>query len=599
MMEFCVPPAVTVADRANLTDPVWDNAERFPDAVQFVRTTEHRDRVDVGCRQFRDEVVAVARGLVAAGVRPGMRIGLLSQTRYEWTLVDYAIWAAGAISVPMYETSSPEQVRWMLSDADTTACVVETDAHARMLAGMRDGLPGLREVWQIDAGDLDGLAARGDRVDPGELDARRAAVNAGDLATIIYTSGTTGRPKGCMLTHRNLYFDVANAVAALPDIFHEGASTVLFLPLAHAFARLIQLGGVQTRTRLAHSAGMENLTGELQQLRPTFLLCVPRVLEKVYRDAASKARAERKNWVFTRADRLAVRYSQALQDPSGPGPLLRLRHRVFDRLVYRKLRAALGGRCRLAISGGAPLDARLAHFFRGAGVTVLEGYGLTETSAAVAANQPDATRIGTVGRPLPGVTVRVAGDGEVLVKGDMVFQGYWNNADATGEALTADGWLHSGDLGELATDGYLSVTGRKKDIIVTAAGKHVVPGALEERVRSHALVDQCVVVGDRRPFVAALVTIDQQEWPNWLAAHQRDSTTSVAQLRDDPALRADIQTAVDEANRQVSHPEAIKQFRILPANLTEANAELTPTLKVKRESVQEKYHADIAAMYGS
>jgi len=598
MVEFCVPPAVTVTDRANLTDPVWDNAERFPDAVQFVRTTD-RGRIEVGCRQFRDEVVAVARGLVAAGVRPGMRIGLLSRTRYEWTLVDYAIWAAGAISVPMYETSSPEQVRWMLSDADTTACVVETDAHARMLAGIRDGVPGLREVWQVDAGDLDELTARGDRVDPGELDARRAAVNAGDLATIIYTSGTTGRPKGCMLTHRNLSFDVANAVAALPDIFHEGASTVLFLPLAHAFARLIQLGAVQTRTRLAHSAGMENLTGELQQLRPTFLLCVPRVFEKVYQGAASKARADGKNWVFTRADRLAVHYSQALQDPSGPGPLLRLRHRVFDRLVYRKLRAALGGRCRLAISGGAPLEARLTHFFRGAGVTVLEGYGLTETSPAVTSNLPDAIRIGTVGRPLPGVTVRVADDGEVLVKGDLVFQGYWNNADATEEALTADGWLHSGDLGELAADGYLSITGRKKDIIVTAAGKHVVPGVLEERVRSHALVDQCVVVGDRRPFVGALVTIDQQEWPNWLAAHQRDSTTSVAQLRDDPALRADIQTAVDEANRQVSHPEAIKQFRILPVNLTEANAELTPTLKVKREAVQEKYHADIAAMYGS
>jgi len=598
-VEFCVPPAVTVNDRANLIDPVWDNAERFPDAVQFVRTTEHRGHIDVGCRQFRDEVVAVARGLVAAGVRPGMRIGLLSRTRYEWTLVDYAIWAAGAISVPMYETSSPEQVRWMLSDADTTACVVETDAHARMLAGIRDGVPGLREVWQVDAGDLDELTARGDRVDPGELDARRAAVNAGDLATIIYTSGTTGRPKGCMLTHRNLYFDVANAVAALPDIFHEGASTVLFLPLAHAFARLIQLGAVQTRTRLAHSAGMENLTGELQQLRPTFLLCVPRVFEKVYQGAASKARADGKNWVFTRADRLAVHYSQALQDPSGPGPLLRLRHRVFDRLVYRKLRAALGGRCRLAISGGAPLEARLTHFFRGAGVTVLEGYGLTETSPAVTSNLPDAIRIGTVGRPLPGVTVRVADDGEVLVKGDLVFRGYWNNADATAEALTADGWLHSGDLGELAADGYLSITGRKKDIIVTAAGKHVVPGVLEERVRSHALVDQCVVVGDRRPFVGALVTIDQQEWPNWLAAHQRDSTTSVAQLRDDPALRADIQTAVDEANRQVSHPEAIKQFRILPVNLTEANAELTPTLKVKREAVQEKYHADIAALYGA
>lgn len=599
MVEFCVPPAVTVTDQANLTDPVWTNAERFPDTVQFVRATECRTSPEIGCRQFRDEVVAVARGLVAAGVQPRMRIGLLSRTRYEWTLFDYAIWAAGAISVPMYETSSPEQVRWMLSDTDAMACLVETDAHASILAGIRDRLPGLREVWQIDAGDLDDLIARGDRVDPAEIDARRAAVTADDLATVVYTSGTTGRPKGCMLTHRNLYFDVANAVAVLPDLFHEGASTVLFLPLAHAFARLTQIGAVQTRTRLAHTAEMENLSDVLQRLRPTFLLCVPRVFEKVYQGAASKARADRKNWVFTRADRVAVAYSKALQDPSGPGPLLRLRHLVFDRLVYRKLHAALGGRCRHAISGGAPLDARLAHFFRGAGVSVLEGYGLTETSPAVAANLPDATRIGTVGRPLPGVTVRVADDGEVLVKGDVVFQGYWNNAGATDEAMTTDGWLRSGDLGDLGADGYLSITGRKKDIIVTAAGKHVVPGVLEERVRTHPLIDQCVVIGDRRPFVAALVTIDQQEWPTWLAAHQRASTTSVAQLRDDSALRADIQTAVDEANKQVSHPEAIKQFRILPANLTEANAELTPTLKVKREAVQEKYQSDIAAIYGS
>jgi long-chain acyl-CoA synthetase len=607
--EFCVPPAVTVADAANLTDPVWDNAETVPGTVQFVRCTPGGSQssgngasdatgwTDVTCRQFRDEVIAVARGLVAAGIEPGMRVGLLSKTRYEWTLIDYAIWAAGAVSVPMYETSSADQVAWILSDSGATACLVETNEHGLILAGIRDRLPALREVWQIDAGDLGGLITRGDAVDPTEIDVRREAVKAGDLATIIYTSGTTGRPKGCMLTHRNMNSDMANAVAALPNLFNEGASTLLFLPLAHAFARLIQIGVVQTRTKMAHSAEMENLTNQLQRFRPTFVLSVPRVFEKVHHGAAQKAQAERKGRIFEQAERTAVAYSEALETPSGPALRLRLQHLVFDRLVYRKLRAALGGRCRDAISGGAPLNARLGHFFRGVGVTILEGYGLTETSAAATANLPTATRIGTVGRPLPGVTIRVAEDHEILIKGELVFQGYWNNPEATGEALTGDGWFHSGDLGELDGEGFLAITGRKKEIIVTAAGKHVVPAMLEERVRAHPLVSQCLLVGDRQPFVAALVTIDQEAWPKWLAEHGRPTTTSVAEMRDDQALRAEIQTAIDEANKPVSHPEAIKKFRILPQDFTEANGQLTPTLKVKREVVQKNYAAEIAAIY--
>jgi long-chain acyl-CoA synthetase len=328
------------------------------------------------------------------------------------------------------------------------------------------------------------------------------------------------------------------------------------------------------------------------------VLSVPRVFEKLHHAAAQRARGGRQAGIFRRAERVAIAYSQALETPSGPGWYLRARRAVFDRLVYRKLRASFGGRCRHAISGGAPLDARLGHFFRGAGLTILEGYGLTETSAAVTANLPTATRIGTVGQPLPGVAVRIDADGEVLVKGDMVFQGYWKATEAIGEVLTADGWLRTGDVGELDPDGYLHITGRKKEIIVTAAGKHVAPQLLEERVSAHPLVSHSLLVGDRRPFVGALVTIDPESWPKWLAEHGRPASTDVGEMREDQTLRAEVQTAVDEANRAVSHPEAIKKFRILPEDFSEAEGTLTPTLKVRRDVVQDRYAQDIAAIYG-
>jgi long-chain acyl-CoA synthetase len=512
-------------------------------------------------------------------------------------VIDYAILAAGAVTVPMYETSSADQVAWILSDSGATACFIETDEHAAMMAGLRDRLPALRETWRIDAGDLGRLTARGDAVDPAEIDARRQAISGHDLATVIYTSGTTGRPKGCMLTHRNMCSAVTNAVAVLPDLFNVGASTVLSLPLAHAFARLIQLGAVQTRTTMGHVAEVSDLTGDLQRLRPTFLLSVPRVFEKLHSGAAQKAQADGRGRVFGWAERVAVAYSEALERPSGPGLLLRLQRWVFDPLVYRKLRAALGGRCRHAIAGGAPLNVRLGHFFRGVGITVLEGYGLTETSAAGTVNRPDAVRMGTVGQPLPGVAVRVDADGEILLRGDVVFQGYWNAREATDEALTTDGWFRTGDLGELDGDGFVRITGRKKEMIVTAAGKHVVPATLEERVRAHPPIGHAVVVGDRRPFVGALVTIDREAWPRWLAEHGRDTATDVEEMRDDPALRADVQGAVDEANTAVSHPEAVKKFRILPDDFTETNGALTPTLKVKRDVVQDRYAREIDAIY--
>ncbi|MGC4896904.1 AMP-dependent synthetase/ligase [Micromonospora sp. DT31] len=598
MREFSVPPIVTVGDAANLTDPVWDNAEVAPDAVQFLRPgAAPGTRDEVTCRQFRDEVVAVARGLVAAGVSPGDRVALMSRTRYEWTLVDYAIWAAGAVTVPIYETSSAEQAAWILGDSGAVAVVVESTAHATLVAGVRDRLPELREVWQIELGAVDDLVAAGASVDPTEIETRRAALKADDLATIIYTSGTTGRPKGCILTHRNIYSDIANAVPVLPNLFRAGASTLLFLPLAHAFARLIQVGVVQARATMAHCADTKDLIAELQDVKPTFVLSVPRVFEKVYNGARQKAESEGKGKIFDRAERVAIAWSEALETPSGPGLALRAQHALFDKLVYRKLRAAMGGRCRDAISGGAPLGARLGHFFRGVGVTICEGYGLTETSPAAAANLPTGTRMGTVGRPLPGVTIRIDEDGEILISGDIVFPGYWHNEAATAEALTDDGWFRTGDLGRLDEDGYLSITGRKKEIIVTAGGKNVAPAVLEDQVRAHPLISQCVVVGDRQPFIAALVTIDEEALPKWLAGRGLPETTSVAELREDAALRAEVQSAIDQANQAVSKAEAIKVFRILPQDFTETTGELTPSLKVKRQIVHKTYAAEIADIY--
>jgi long-chain acyl-CoA synthetase len=600
--EFSVPPVASVGDAANLTDPVWDNAVHAPGVVQFARRGGNSGQSgdgwqDVTCAQFRDEVVGVAAGLIASGVRPGDRIGLLSKTRYEWTLIDYAIWAAGAVTVPIYETSSAEQIAWILADSGAVACFVETAAHQQEVQGVRGQLAELGQVWQIEAAALDELTAAGAEVSATEVERRRQGVRADDLATVIYTSGTTGRPKGCMLTHRNIYSDIANALPVLSELLHEGASTVLFLPLAHSFARLIQVGVVGSRTRMGHLPDVHNLATDLAEFRPTFLLAVPRVFEKVYNGARQRAHAEGKGAIFDMADRTAVAYSEALDTPGGPGPLLRLRHRLFDRLVYTRLRAAIGGRCSHAISGGAPLGPRLAHFFRGIGLLIFEGYGLTETSPAIAVNRQAAIRIGTVGRPLPGVTVRIADDGEILVNGDLVFTGYWNNEQATAEVLDADGWLHSGDLGHLDDDGYLSITGRKKEIIVTAGGKNVAPAVLEDRLRAHPLISQCMVVGDRKPFIGVLITIDEESWPKWLADHGRPAGTSVADLRDDEALRADLQAAVDDANRAVSKAEAIKVFRVLPRDWTEETGEITPSLKVKRSVVMKQYADEIAAIY--
>jgi long-chain acyl-CoA synthetase len=588
--EFSVPPVVTIGDNATLVDPLWDNAAEAPDAVQFARRVDGAWQ-DVTCAQFLEEVVAVARGLLAAGIEPGDRVGLMSKTRYEWTLVDYAIWSCGAVTVPVYETSSAEQVAWILEDSGAVACFVETAAHQTIVTGVRE----FDHLWRID--DLDGLVAAGSAVSRDVVERRRADAKADDLATIIYTSGTTGRPKGCMLTHRNMYSDIANAIPGLSSLFHEGSRTLLFLPLAHSFARLIQIGVVQARATMGHTPDVKNLVADLKEFQPTFVLSVPRVFEKVYNTAKQTARADGKGAIFDRAERVAIAFSEARDTPRGPGLALRAQHALFDRLVYGKLRAAFGGHCRRAISGGAPLGNRLAHFFRGMGVNIFEGYGLTETSPATNVNLEDAQKIGTVGRPLPGVTVRIDDDGEILIQGEIVFQGYWKNEAATAEAVDGDGWFHTGDIGELDDDGYLRITGRKKELIVTAGGKNVAPAVLEDRVRAHALVSQCVVIGDRMPFIAALITIDPEALPAWAKDHGRAAGADMAELVDDEDLRKEIQLAIDEANLAVSKAESIRTFRILPRDFTEATGELTPSLKVKRNVVLKEYADVITAIY--
>ncbi len=594
MREYSTPLDVEVPTSGSLTDHIVANATERPDAASFTRRTDAGWR-DVTSADFLRDVRAVARGLLAAGTEPGDRVGLLSKTRYEWTLLDYAIWYAGAVTVPIYETSSAEQIAWILSDAGARSVVVESEAHRARVHEVRAGLPALAHVWSIDDGAVDALAAGGTGVSDDELERRRSSVSPDSTATLIYTSGTTGRPKGCVLSHGNFMSEVEAAVGELHELFAlDDASTLLFLPLAHVFARVIQVGAVRAGVRLGHSADVKNLLSDLGEFRPTFILAVPRVFEKVFNTASQTAAADGKGRAFDAAADVAMAYSRAL-DRGRPGPWLRARHSVFDRLVYRRLREALGGRCSHAVSGGAPLGERLGHFYRGIGVTVLEGYGLTETTAALTMNLPDALKIGSVGRPLPGTTVRVAADGELMARGGQVFQGYWHDDSASAEVLDAAGWLRTGDLGEIDDEGFVRITGRKKEILVTAGGKNVAPAVLEDRVRAHHLVSQCMVVGDGQPFVAALVTIDAEAFRDW--AQRTGKSGRVADNTEDPDLRAEVQAAVDGANRAVSQAESIRKFVILPADWTEEGGELTPSLKVRRNVVLAKFRADVARLY--
>jgi long-chain acyl-CoA synthetase len=597
VLEFGIPSLIEVPDDAGLADVVFSRAAADPEEVMLRRRVTGGDWRDVSAAQFRAEVTGLAKGLIAAGIQPGDRVALLSRTRYEWTLADYAIWAAGAVTVPVYETSSAEQVEWIVSDSGARAAIAESDAHAEIIASLRDRLPELSQVWRISG--LDELTATGADVADDELSRHRTSRRASDLATIIYTSGTTGRPKGCELTHRNLLGAVRNAVhGALPELFEmTDSSTLLFMPLAHVFARIIEIGCLESGAVLGHWEDIGTVAAGLREYRPTFLLAVPRVFEKVYNTAQQQASASpAKSKIFAAAAATAIAYSQAA-DSGGPGLGMQLRHALFDRLVYTKLRAAVGGKVQYAVSGGAPLGDRLGHFFRGAGLTVLEGYGMTETSAAATVNKPSRNKVGTVGQPLPGVSARIADDGEIELRGSINFAGYWQNPTATSEVLDGDGWLHTGDLGSLDEEGFLRVTGRKKELIVTAGGKNVAPAVLEDRLRAHPLISQVMVVGDNQPFIACLITLDPEALEPWKQQHGKPADATPADLANDPDLIADIQAAVDEANKAVSRAESIRKFVILPVDFTTDNGYITPSLKVKRAVVAKDFAADIDALY--
>ena len=592
----------------SLADIVPGHAGRTPDRV-LVSRREGTGWRGVTAAELHAEVTDLALGLLAAGVGEGDRVVLMAKTRYEWTLVDLAVWCVGAVTVPVYETSAGDQLAWILADSEAVAAVVETAAHATLLdrvVAVGDGTP--PTTWSIDvvAGrtNLADLAEAGrahdDEQSQAELTRRQDALTLDSPATLIYTSGTTGRPKGCTLTHGNFLAEVTSAIEALPELFEQpDGSTLLFLPLAHVFGRMIQVAVLHKGVHLAHS-DIARITRDLPSFRPTFVLAVPRVFERVHDTAKRKADAAGKGKVFDLAVSTAILYSQALERRQrggrGPGPVLRLQRTVMDRLVYGKIRDAFGGRTEWAISGGAALGPRLGHFFRGVGVTVLEGYGLTETTAAATVNTRSASRVGSVGRPLPRFEVRIAESGEVQVRGGHVFGGYWRNPEASEAVLDSDGWFSTGDLGSLDEDGFLTITGRAKDILVTSSGKNVAPGPLEDILRSHPLVSQAVVVGDGRSSVGALLTLDPDSVTDWLGRAGRPDVP-LASLTDDPALLIELRTAVAAANATVSSAEGIKHLRVLPVDLTEASGHLTPSLKVKRSVVMTDFAAEVEAMY--
>ncbi|MCB7138288.1 AMP-dependent synthetase/ligase [Cellulosimicrobium marinum] len=599
MTEHVSPSLVEVSPRATISTLLDDRVARDPRAV----VVERRDTAGsawatMTAEQFADDVLAVARGLVARGVAPGEHVAIMSRTRYEWTLLDFAAWAVGAVPVPVYETSSADQVHWICSDADVRVAFVEDAALAATVESVRGDLPGLREVLVVDGGALDDLRAAGAAVPAEDVQQRRDAQRADDLATIIYTSGSTGRPKGVELTHRNFVHLALNGRAGLTEILDApGARTLLFLPLAHVFARFIQVVVVASDAVLAHSSDTKNLVADLGTFRPTFLLAVPRVFEKVYNSAEQKARAGGKAKPFHWATKVAIAWSRAQDTSRGPSLVLSAQHAIADRLVYRTLRSAMGGQLTHSISGGAPLGERLGHFFRGVGLRILEGYGLTETTAPTAVNLPGLTKVGTVGPAFPGTALRIDDDGELLVQGDHVFRGYRNRPDLTAEALQ-DGWFRTGDLGSFDADGYLSITGRKKEIIVTAGGKNVAPAVLEDRLRAHPLVSQVVVVGDQRPFIGALVTLDHEMLPGWLSSHGLPDM-DVATAAQDPQVLAALDRAVAHANEAVSRAESIRKISVLDTDFTEDNGYLTPSLKVKRTRVIADFTDTVDALYGA
>ena len=599
MRDFSVPATFTVGEHDSIVSSVYSHERDNPEHPIFQRLVDG-NWVDVTCGQVAGQIRSAAQGLIAQGVEAGDRVAVLSATRYEWPILDFAILSVGAVTVPIYETSSDDQVQFVLADSGAVAVFAETDAHVTRIEALQDTLPQLRKVYCIEGtgtSALEELAEAGRQVDAGAVDERFAAIKSADPATLIYTSGTTGRPKGCQLTHSNLLHEIRGAKACFPDHLAKGEKLLVFLPLAHVLARALTISAFANGVTLGFTSDIKNLVPMLAVFKPTLVVSVPRVFEKVYNTAEQNAQSGGKGKIFAAAADVAIEWSKA-QDTGGAGLLLKLKHTVFDKLVYSKLRAALGGECHAAISGGAPLGARLGHFYRGAGLSIYEGYGLTETSAAITVNRVGELRVGSVGKLLPGNSMQLGEDGELLVKGGVVFSGYWGNETETDAVFSGD-WFHTGDLGAIDDDGFLSIVGRKKEIIVTAGGKNVAPALLEDRLRAHPLISQAMAVGDNQPFIATLITIDPEAFPGWKERHGKNAEASVADLTTDPDLCVEVELAVKEANQAVSKAEQIRKFRILPVDFTEETGELTPTLKVKRKIVAEKFAADIDALYSN
>ncbi|MEY4020753.1 MAG: hypothetical protein RL484_905 [Actinomycetota bacterium] len=593
MNEVTNPAIIPAATAGNLTNLISERAWFEPDRITMSRPLGDGWK-PLTARQVEEEIRATAKGLVAAGIQIGDRVAIMARTRYEWTILDFAIWFAGGCVVPIYETSSAEQVDWILNDSGSVGLIVETPAHRELVAPV---LPShTKHVWVMTEDVLATLRKAGQNVSDDEIDSRRKALVPETLATLIYTSGTTGRPKGVQLTHGNFLAECGNVVEGASDLFLKpGGSTLLFLPVAHVFGRMVEIGAIHAGLHLAHcSDPVGRLQPDLASFKPSFVLAVPRIFEKIYNGAEAKADAAGKGKIFRKAAEVAIAYSEA-KDKRGFNPLLTLKHGLFDKLVYSKIRAAMGGAVEAAISGGAPLGARLGHFYRGAGITILEGYGLTETTAGATLNLTKNIRVGSVGRPIPGTSIKIADDGEVLIKGPIVMRGYWQNDSANQEVFEGQ-WFRSGDLGRLDDEGFLYITGRKKELIVTAGGKNVAPAVLEDRLRAHPLVSQCMVVGDNQPFIASLITIDQDMLKGWIAANNKTGAT-IETLIHDPDLIAVIQTAVDEANKAVSKAESIRKFEILANDFTIAGGELTAKLSLKRHVIGQKYAAEITALF--
>lgn len=595
MKEFFVPAVVTPDPEANATDLLLDRVRLTPNDALFALPTADGGWSDVSTAEFHRQVVALAKGFIAAGVKPGDKIGFICKTRYEWTLVDFATWFAGAALVPIYETSAPTQIQYILDDSEAHHMIVETADHFARFDEVASDLPHIGHVWQMHLGDLEKLASTGTGVTDDELEARRKAAKGSDLATLIYTSGSTGTPKGCILTHSNFVELARNAAVAMKEVVEPGASTLLFITTAHVFARFISILGVHTGVKVGHQADTKQLLPALGSFKPTFLLAVPRVFEKVYNSAEQKAEAGGKGKIFRTAADTAVAYSKALD--AGSVPLgLKLRFTLFDKLVYSKLKTAMGGRVVYAVSGSAPLGLRLGHFFRALGIRILEGYGLTETTAPATVNLVSRFKIGTTGPALPGIGVKIAEDGEILVRGINVFAGYWKKPEATAEVMEGE-WFRTGDIGSLDDEGYLTITGRKKEIIVTAGGKNVAPAALEDPIRSNPIVGQVVVVGDQKPFVSALVTLDTEMLPVWLNNNDLDPQMPLTEAAQHPKVVAEVQRAIDAANGRVSRAESIRKFTVLATEFTESSGHLTPKMSIKRHVITADFADVIEGMY--